>query len=131
MKARIVPSAPVALLYGLAAESAAFAALESQGFETRAIAPAQLSQSVGALTGEGGRARAPYTGEAPQCSLLVLSTSAPAQRNAALDAVRAAGAAIDYRAVVTKHNRHWTVLELLAELAQERAALERSGTDER
>ena len=38
-------------------------------------------------------------------------------------ALREKGVQIDYKAVVTPHNRQWTVLELLEELKRERQAI--------
>lgn len=44
------------------------------------------------------------------------------QLNAVLDALREAGVHVPLKAVVTKHNKTWSVLALLEELQREREA---------
>jgi hypothetical protein len=124
MKAHITTVPPCALLYSTEESSAACAVLAQQGIAVHRIAPDQLNQTVGFLAGLGGHARTPYTGQAPTESLLVMSELTHEQINELLTALRTASAAIDYKAVVTKHNRAWTVLALLDELKQERAMLQ-------
>ena len=106
MKAHINQQAarPLALLYGLPESTetgrGVRAALEEQGFSSKEIAPEQLLQPVGALAGLGGKA-------------------------APLDALREAGVHVPLKAVVTKHNKTWSVLALLEELQREREATRR------
>lgn len=53
-----------------------------------------------------------------------------AERDALLDALRAAGAAIPLKAIVTPINQSWRFLDLLAELAAEYAALQGAARQE-
>ena len=101
------------------------AALEEQGFSSKEIAPEQLLQPVGALAGLGGKAAPLYSGEAPDAQLLLMSNFTSPQLNAVLDALREAGVHVPLKAVVTKHNKTWSVLALLEELQREREATRR------
>ena len=119
MKAHINQQAarPLALLYGLPESTetgrGVRAALEEQGFSSKEIAPEQLLQPVGALAGLGGKAAPLYSGEAPDAQLLLMSNFTSPQLNAVLDALREAGVHVPLKAVVTKHNKTWSVLALL------------------
>lgn len=131
MKAHINQQAarPLALLYGLPESTetgrGVRAALEEQGFSSKEIAPEQLLQPVGALAGLGGKAAPLYSGEAPDAQLLLMSNFTSPQLNAVLDALREAGVHVPLKAVVTKHNKTWSVLALLEELQREREATRR------
>ena len=134
MKAHINQQAarPLALLYGLPESTetgrGVRAALEEQGFSSKEIAPEQLLQPVGALAGLGGKAAPLYSGEAPDTQLLLMSNFTSPQLNAVLDALREAGVHVPLKAVVTKHNKTWSVLALLEELQREREATRRLKT---
>ena len=67
-------------------------------------------------TGRGVRADA---------QLLLMSNFTSPQLNAVLDALREAGVHVPLKAVVTKHNKTWSVLALLEELQREREATRR------
>lgn len=129
MKAHINPQAdrPLVLLYGLPAHTDAGrgvrAVLAQQGLEAREIEPGQLLQPVGALAGLGGKAAPAYMGDAPDTQMLLMSNFANGQINALLDALRKASVQVPLKAVVTKHNRTWSVLALLEELQREHAAV--------
>ena len=131
MKAHINQQAarPLALLYGLPESTqpgrGVRAALEEQGCSSKEIAPEQLLQPVGALAGLGGKAAPLYSGEAPDAQLLLMSNFTSPQLNAVLDALREAGVHVPLKAVVTKHNKTWSVLALLEELQREREATRR------
>ena len=131
MKAHINQQAarPLALLYGLPESTetgrGVRAALEEQGFSSKELAPEQLHQPVGASAGLGGNAAPLYSREAPDAQLLLMSNFTSPQLNAVLDALREAGVHVPLKAVVTKHNKTWSVLALLEELQREREATRR------
>ena len=98
--------------------------MEEQGFSSKEIAPEQLLQPVGALAGLGGKAAPLYSGEAPDAQLLLMSNFT------SLSSMRCwthcgNGRARPLKAVVTKHNKTWSVLALLEELQREREATRR------
>lgn len=146
------PSIPrVALLWALPADSPAFGPLraaEGQGLTLRSIAPFELRATVGALCGLHGLDAAPaplpaepgqsgQTGQSgpaagaapalPDGPALIFCGLPEPELTALLAALRAAGAAIPLKAVVTPTNQHWRFGELLAELAREHAALAAQG----
>ena len=92
---------PLALLYGLPESTetgrGVRAALEEQGFTSKENAPEHL----------------------------LMSNFTSPQHNAVLDALREAGVHVPLKAVVTKHNKTWSVLALLEELQREREATRR------
>ena len=59
----------------------------------------------------------------PAESLLLLDGVDGPALQALLAALRAREVSVDYKAVVTPHNRSWTVLELMEELKRERQAI--------
>lgn len=146
------PSIPrVALLWALPADSPAFGPLraaEGQGLALRSVAPFELRATVGALCGLHGLDAAPaplpaepgqsgQTGQSgpaagadpalPDGPALIFCGLPEPELTALLVALRAAGAAIPLKAVVTPTNQHWRFGELLAELAREHAALAAQG----
>ena len=130
MKAHIAGAQkPLALLYrlpeALPGGAALRAALAALGIGWAEVDDEKLSCSVGFLAGMGGRQAAPYKGEAPDTKLLLMSGFQKKQLSALLDALREAGADIPLKAVVTKHNKTWSALELLAELRREKAEVEK------
>lgn len=146
------PSIPrVALLWALPADSPAFGPLraaEGQGLTLRSVAPFELRATVGALCGLHGLDAAPaplpaepgqsgQTGQSgpaagadpalPDGPALIFCGLPEPELTALLAALRAAGAAIPLKAVVTPTNQHWRFGELLAELAREHAVLAAQG----
>lgn len=146
------PSIPrVALLWALPADSPAFGPLraaEGQGLALRSVAPFELRATVGALCGLHGLDAAPaplpaepgqsgQTGQSgpaaqtapalPDGPALIFCGLPEPELTALLAALRAAGAAIPLKAVVTPTNQHWRFGELLAELAREHAVLAAQG----
>lgn len=120
MKAHIA-AAPRAYDYGLSGENriALVEVLGQFGIETRAIAPGQLTRKVTQLDAPGSTAPA----RGPEDSLLLLDSVAEPILRSLLAALRERGVQVDYKAVVTPHNRQWTVLELMEELRRERQAI--------
>ena len=129
-----------ALLWGIAPDHPAMVPLRAAGrlgLVLRSVAPQELDATVGALCGIPGTAAgfiAPASGQntpngpaptapLPQGPALVLCGLPEAEREALLAGLRAAGAAIPLKAIVTPTNQSWTFAALLAELAREHAAL--------
>lgn len=127
MKAHINTAAakPLALHYGLTEDQkqGLGALLEEMGIAEKQITSEQLNQPVGLLAGIGGKAGAPYKGQAPKEQLLLLSNFERSALNKLLDSLRDAGISIPLKAIVTKHNKTWSVLALLEELGREREAV--------
>ena len=121
MKAHIAPARPRAYDYGVAGQNRAALTevLEHFGIGSQAIAPGQLSRRVAEL--DKPAPAGSFAG--PAESLLLLEDVEETTLRAMLAALREKGVQIDYKAVVTPHNRQWTVLELLEELKRERQAI--------
>ena len=115
------------LLYGLPRETPAggaareiFAAL---GIAVTEVAPYQLLQPVGVLAGCGGEPAQLYFGRSPQEPVLVMAGFSSVQLDGLLAALRGAGVSIPLKAVLTEHNRNWSLLALMEELQREHAAM--------
>ena len=124
----------VALLWGLDPADphlAPLRAAQKLGIALRAVPPAALGRTVAELCGlpAGPKAPAVPAPAAPAGSAfspapaLILCGLPEAERDALLEALRAAGAAVPLKAIVTPTNQHWPFGRLLAELAAEHAAL--------
>lgn len=120
-------AAPRVLLYGLPKEtpagSAAREILAALGIAVTEVAPYQLLQPVGVLAGCGGEAAQLYFGRAPHHPVLVMADFSSAQLDGLLAALRRAGVVIPLKAVLTEHNRSWSLLALIEELQREHAAM--------
>lgn len=126
MKAHLAsPATPLALYYDLPPQTAAAlcAVLADLHITARAIAATDLAQPVGLLAGLGGKAGRAFTGTPPKAELLLLAHFSDTQLNELLNALRAEKITIALKAVVTKHNRAWTLPDLIAELEREKVAL--------
>ncbi|MEG2596091.1 MAG: DUF3783 domain-containing protein [Ruthenibacterium sp.] len=126
MKAHLTQNAaPLALYYNLPPDSAAnlCAVLEETGIASRAICVADLARPVGTLAGVGGKAGSVFAGTPPETELLLMANFDEPLLNRLLDALRAKNIVIGLKAVVTKHNRNWTILDLITELLREKAAM--------
>lgn len=119
MRAHIAPARPRAYDYAVADRAALTEVLEHFGIKSHPIAPGQLSRRVSQL--DQPALPGPFAG--PAESLLLLENVEETTLRAMLAALREKGVQIDYKAVVTPHNRQWTVLELLEELKRERQAI--------
>lgn len=90
------------------------------------IEATDYSQPLEALvSGKKNPLTAPFTGEVPEESLLLLCDFSDKRMDALLLALRKAGAQIDYKAVLTPTNRKWNVLRLMLEMRAEKAAYEK------
>lgn len=126
----------VALLWGLDPADPGLAPLRAAqklGIALRAVPPAALGRTVAELCGLSAGPKPP-AGPAPAAPApagaaflpapaLILCGLPEAERDALLNALRASGAAIPLKAIVTPTNQHWPFGRLLAELAAEHAAL--------
>lgn len=65
---------------------------------------------------------APYTGDVPPESLLLICDFTDARMDQLLLALRQANTAVTHKAVLTPTNRKWNVLRLLLEMNAEKAA---------
>lgn len=130
----------VALLWGIPDDSPALGPLraaERLGLSLRRVDPAEQNATTGRLCGipgAGAAAPGPAGAGAPALEpagaaglpALVLCGLPEAERDALLEALRQAGALIPLKAIVTPVNQSWRFGDLLAELAREHAALQRS-----
>lgn len=129
MKAHVQKQAPLALLYGLGADTRAGEAVRTAlarcGVPMRDILPAQADCTVAALEAGGAPAGAASPAQDPPAGPALLFSNLPeATLNAALAALREAGGPVALKAVVTPTSRTWTLRALLAELAQEHALMQ-------
>ncbi len=104
---------------------------------TRAFAPINVTvktvptedcaQTLGALAGEFGCPRSPVVNETafPE-PMIVLCGFQNMRIDAVLQALQNAGLNLPFKAVLTKSNKKWTPMQLLAELRRERAEMEKS-----
>lgn len=121
MKAHITPTPPTALCYCVSDDVKAV--LHAQEIIIKEIHPDELGCDVGSFLGRG-RTRTGAPVPAPTESLLLMANFSQPQMNRLLDGLRAAQAAVDFKAVLTPTNRDWTVADLMKELARERAAMQ-------
>ena len=126
MKAHInsKPAQQLALYYKAENTAELLRVFDAQGISAREIMPAELTQSIGSLCGEGGKAKAPYEGNVPEKQMLIMYNFTNDGINALLEALRAAKIKIPLKAVVTKTNKQWSVIELISELEREKEAME-------
>lgn len=97
------------------------------GIALKSVPAADCAQTLGALAGEFGCPRSPAVNEGafPE-PMIVLCGFRDARIDAALMALQSAGLSLPYKAVLTKSNKKWTPIQLLAELRRERAEMEKS-----
>lgn len=87
------------------------------------IDTADYNQPLEALvSGKKSPLAAPFTGEVPQESLLLMCDFSDKRMDALLLALRKAGVQVDYKAVLTPTNRKWNFLRPLLEMRAEKAA---------
>lgn len=131
MKAHIAPPPRLVLGWALpeAGRAALAAACQAAGLPLRLVAAEETGLWVGRLCGlpEGPAHAAPLP--APATPAAVFCGLAQPELDGLLAALRATGAAIPLKAVVTAHNRAWPFARLLDELTQEHAALHAARED--
>ena len=122
-------SAPRVIVYGVEKESERGALLwrvvRELNFDLREVRAEQLSDPVGSLAGLVGHhpALAPFDGEAPEGEFLLLCNLNKHQLDDFLMALKIVGVSIPHKAVLTKENRSWSFIELMAQVAQEHEQL--------
>ena len=97
------------------------------GVTLKSVPTEDCAQTLGALAGEFGCPRSPEVNEGtfPE-PMLVLCGFQSMRIDAVLMALQRAGLALPYKAVLTKTNKKWKPMQLLAELRRERAEMEKS-----
>ena len=127
-------NAPLVAVYGIDMEGERGQMLrrvvKELGFLLRSVAPEQLNNPVGYVAGLVGYRSAlqPFAGEAPTCEFLLMCNLNSKQMDDFLLALKATGANIERKAVLTKFNKDWTFAQLVGEVSQEHetlAAIER------
>ena len=122
-------SAPRVIVYGVEKESDCGALLwrvtRELDFDLREVRAEQLSDPVGSLAGLVGYhpALAPFDGEAPEGEFLLLCNLNKHQLDDFLMALKIVGVSIPHKAVLTKENRGWSFIALMAQVAQEHEQL--------
>lgn len=123
LKARVVRRPPAVLAYGCTDVEKLSEVCRALGAGLRVLQPEDWATRLGVLAGEAGP-ESPAAGEAPQESLLVFAYFSDALLDRALAALRKAGLAFDYKAMLTPTNRAWPLYALLEELKRERAQID-------
>jgi len=139
MKAHIRPQearreiGKTALCAGFAPERLAVlsAVLGEQGIRPRPVAADELGQTVGALAGLDAPFAVPAKATHTGAECLVLCGLGNDDLNALLDALREAGLKIPYKAMLTPHNRAWTLDHLIGQLADEHEQLARAAAQKK
>lgn len=116
------------LLYRIGNESgrdrALRAVLRDMKLLTLDVGEAQLGETVGRLVSTNAAAVPDTTPKAaPETEFMLLCALGDRQLNRLLAAMRRAGAAVPYKAVLTEQNRNWTLERLIREVAREHELL--------
>ena len=116
------------LLYGIGNESerdrALRAVLRERKLLTLDVTGAQLGETVGRLVSTNAAAAPDAPPKAaPEAEFMLLCALGDRQLDRLLAAMRRAGAAVPYKAVLTEQNRSWTLERLIREVAREHEAL--------
>ena len=115
-------NAPVGVLCGIPGCGIPGAA-KQHAHPGAAAAAKPASPAAGAMPAAPGDPAPLPAAAVPSGPALILCGLPGAEREALLDALRAAGAVIPLKAIVTPTNQNWSFAALLAELAREHAAL--------
>ena len=92
--------------------------------QTETIDSRFLKESLDTLYRGGEPKEAPFEGDLPEGSLAVFCNVEDKKLDKLLAAIKKKKIALDYKAIMTPTNRHWTILRLYFELAKEKAAYE-------
>lgn len=116
------------LLYRIGNESgrdrALRAVLRDMKLLTLDVGEAQLGETVGRLVSTNAAAVPDTTPKAaPETEFMLLCALGDRQLDRLLAAMRRAGAAVPYKAVLTEQNRNWTLERLIREVAREHELL--------
>lgn len=121
------------LLYGLGEETETGQKLRSilRDLKIRAVTieKDRLNETAGRLAATNGAAReaAPYDGE-ERAEFLLFCGLGGRQLDRLLAAMRRGGVSVARKAVLTEHNRGWTLCKLMDEIEREHAAFTRGGS---
>lgn len=122
-----------ALLWGLDRGTpkgdAVRAILKELGVVAKTVLPERLGDSAGAALGLVGMRPAlmPYAGPVPECEFMLLANFSEPLLQDFLLRSRQAGAQVGYKAVLTKTNKDWPVVNLINEVAAEHATMQVQG----
>lgn len=121
---------PKVLLYHLDADTetgrALRAVLIGQKIFTLNVREEQAGETVGRLVATNAAASdAAPPEEPPRAQFMLLCGLGDRQLDRLLAAMRRAGVYIPYKAVLTEHNRDWTLAALIDEVAREREAMQK------
>ena len=128
-KAKKAKPTAVVLLWGLDRGTpkgdAVRAILKELGVVAKTVLPEHLGDSAGAALGLVGMRPAlmPYAGPVPECEFMLLANFSEPLLLDFLLRSRQAGAQVGYKAVLTKTNKDWPVVNLINEVAQEHEAM--------
>lgn len=121
---------PKVLLYRLGEETEKGAALRAvlreQKLLTLTVAENQLGETAGRLASTNAApvdAAAPET--VPAAEFMLLCALGDRQLDRLLAAMRRAGVYIPYKALLTEHNRDWTLAALIDEVEREHEAMQK------
>lgn len=121
---------PKVLLYHLDADTetgrALRAVLLEQKLFTLTVSEEQAGETVGRLVSTNAAAHdAPAPERAPEEAFLLLCALSDRQLDRLLAAMRRAGVSVPYKAVLTEHNRDWTLAALIREIVREHEAMKK------
>jgi len=121
---------PKALLYRLGEETETGrtlrAVLREQKLLTLTVGESQLDETVGRLASANAAIAGTSTGaDAPETEFLLLCALGDRQLDRLLAAMRRAGVSVPHKAVLTGHNKSWTLRKLIEEVAREHEAMAR------
>ena len=116
------------LLYHLGTDTetgrALRAVLLSQKIFTLTAEDAQAGETVGRLVSSNAAVHdAPPPETSPQEPFMLLCALGDRQLDRLLAAMRRAGVSVPYKAVLTEHNKDWTLSALITEIAREHEAM--------
>ena len=119
---------PKVLLYHLDPDTETGRALRgvllAQKIFTLTVTEAQAGETVGRLVSTNAAAHDAMAPEAPpQEEFMLLCDLGDRQLDRLLAAMRRAGVFVPYKAVLTEHNREWTLCQLIAEIVREHEAM--------
>lgn len=118
-----------ALLYGLGEDTETGRRLRAVLRESAILAltvdASQLGERVERLVSTNAApTAAPPPENAPETEFLLLCGLGERQLDRLLAALRRAGVSVPHKAVLTEHNRDWTLCKLIEEVAREHALLQ-------
>ena len=119
---------PKVLLYHLDADTetgrALRAVLLGQKLFTLTVREEQTGETVGRLVSTNAAAHdAPSPENPPEAEFMLLCSLGDRQLDRLLAAMRRAQVSVPYKAVLTEHNRDWTLCQLIAEVVREHEAM--------